>query len=307
VSEVRTFLAVVLPYAALLTFVIGISVRVLRWARSPVPFRIPTTCGQERSLPWIRSSWLESPAGGWAAACRVMVEALTFRSLWRNQQAERRGSRLLYGPSPLLWLAALTFHWSLAAILVRHLRLFLNPVPKSIAGLMALDGFFQAGMPVVYATDVAILAALLYLTGRRLFDARVRYLSLPADYAALFLLLSVAGSGILLRYFFRTDVAAVKTYALSLVSFAPRPPSGAGALFYTHLALVSLLVAWLPFSKLVHMAGIFLSPTRNLANNSRAKRHINPWNYEVRVHTYEEWEDEFREKMKSAGLPVEKA
>jgi hypothetical protein len=55
------------------------------------------------------------------------------------------------------------------------------------------------------------------------------------------------------------------------------------------------------------MAGIFLSPTRNLANNSRAKRHINPWNYEVRVHTYEEWEDEFREKMKSAGLPVEKA
>jgi hypothetical protein len=49
-----------------------------------------------------------------------------------------------------------------------------------------------------------------------------------------------------------------------------------------------------------------MSPTRNLANNSRAKRHINPWNYPVKVHTYAAYEDEFREKMIEAGLPVEK-
>lgn len=54
------------------------------------------------------------------------------------------------------------------------------------------------------------------------------------------------------------------------------------------------------------MAGIFLSPTRNLSNNSRMKRHINPWDYPVKVHTYEEYEDEFRELMIEAGLPVEK-
>jgi len=54
------------------------------------------------------------------------------------------------------------------------------------------------------------------------------------------------------------------------------------------------------------MAGIFLSPTRNLANNSRARRHVNPWNHPVAVHTYEEWETEFREKVKAAGLPLEK-
>jgi hypothetical protein len=34
---------------------------------------------------------------------------------------------------------------------------------------------------------------------------------------------------------------------------------------------------------------------------------VNPWNYPVKVHTYEEWEDEFRDKMKAAGLPVERA
>jgi hypothetical protein len=36
------------------------------------------------------------------------------------------------------------------------------------------------------------------------------------------------------------------------------------------------------------------------------KRHINPWNKPVRIHTYEEYEDEFRDKMKAAGLPLDK-
>ena len=57
----------------------------------------------------------------------------------------------------------------------------------------------------------------------------------------------------------------------------------------------------------MHMGGVFLSPTRNLANNSRMRRHVNPWNYPVKVHTYEEWEEEFRDKMKAAGLPLERA
>jgi hypothetical protein len=36
------------------------------------------------------------------------------------------------------------------------------------------------------------------------------------------------------------------------------------------------------------------------------RRHINPWNAPVKVHTYAEYEDEFRAKMKAVGLPVEK-
>jgi hypothetical protein len=54
------------------------------------------------------------------------------------------------------------------------------------------------------------------------------------------------------------------------------------------------------------MGGIFLSPTRNLCNNSRAKRHINPWNPDIKFKSYSEYEDDYREKMKKAGLPVEK-
>jgi nitrate reductase gamma subunit len=67
-----------------------------------------------------------------------------------------------------------------------------------------------------------------------------------------------------------------------------------------------VLLAYFPFSKLMHLGGIFMSPTRNMANTSRVKRHVNPWNYPVKVHSYGAYEDEFREKMIEAGLPVEK-
>jgi len=93
---------------------------------------------------------------------------------------------------------------------------------------------------------------------------------------------------------------------MGLVTFRPVIPEGIGALFYVHIFFVSILLAYFPFSKLMHLGGIFLSPTRNMTTDTRARRHINPWNYPVPVHTYEEYEDEFREKMVEAGLPVEK-
>ena len=94
---------------------------------------------------------------------------------------------------------------------------------------------------------------------------------------------------------------------MGLVTLSPVVPAGIGPLFFMHLLLLSALIAYFPFSKLMHMGGVFLSPTRNLANTNRIKRHINPWNYPVKVHTYEEWEEEFRDKIKASGLPLEKA
>jgi hypothetical protein len=66
-----------------------------------------------------------------------------------------------------------------------------------------------------------------------------------------------------------------------------------------------MLAAYFPFSKLMHAGGVFLSPTRNLANNSRSRRHVNPWNYPVKTHTYAEWEEEFHDKIQAAGIPLE--
>ena len=110
-------------------------------------------------------------------------------------------ARLVYGEQKWLWLAALAFHWSFLVVLLRHLRFFIEPTPAWWASSPAIDGFFQVGAPVLYVTDIVLLAALGYLLVRRLSDPQVRYISLFPDYFALFLLLGLVVTGVLMRYF----------------------------------------------------------------------------------------------------------
>jgi nitrate reductase gamma subunit len=307
VPALRPLLGVMLAWAAILTFLLGVSYRIMLWARSPVPFRIPTTCGQQKSLPWIKAGWLESPSSTPGVLARMALEVGLFRSLFRNTRPElREGPRLVFGEDKWLWLAALAFHWSFLVIFLRHLRFFMEPVPAFVNVLAALDSFFQVGAPVLYVTDVIIVVALGTLLLRRFRNPQVRYVSLFFDYFALFLLLGLVLSGILMRYFTRIDTVAVKQLALGLVTLSPVVPKEVGPLLFVHLTLLSALAAVFPFSKLMHMGGIFLSPTRNLANSNRVRRHVNPWNAPVKIHTYEEWEAEFRDKIKAAGLPLER-
>lgn len=306
-ANLHFLFGVVIPYAAFAIFIAGIVYRVLKWARSAVPFCIPTTCGQQKSLPWIRQNKLENPSGSLGVIGRMAIEVLFFRSLFRNIKTELRdGPKLAYGSDKWLWLAGLAFHWSFLFILLRHLRLFTVPVPSFVHLLESLDGFLQLGVPMLYMTDIVILAAVTYLFLRRVIIPQVRYISLPADYFPLFLILGIAISGVLMRYFIKVNVVGVKEFTMGLAGFNPKVTEGLGVIFYIHLFLISILFAYFPFSKLVHMAGIFMSPTRNMANNGRMVRHVNPWNYPVKVHTYEEYENDFREKMKGVGIPVEK-
>lgn len=307
IEGLRLLFGAVLPYAAMVVFLAGVSWRVISWSFSPVPFRIPTTCGQQKSLDWIKSSRLESPSSTLGVIGRMALEILLFRSLFRNTKAElRQGPRLVFGEAKLLWLAALAFHWAFLIIFLRHLRFFLEPVPGWVAGLAAIDGFFQVGAPVLFATDVVVLAGLGFLLWRRMADAQVRYISLFTDYFALLLLLGLMISGVLMRYLTRVDVTAIKQLALGLVTFSPVIPAEAGGLFFVHLTFLSALAIYFPFSKLMHLGGVFLSPTRNLANDNRMRRHVNPWDYPVKVHTYQEWEEEFHDKIAAAGLPLER-
>ncbi len=306
-ANLRFIFGVVIPYAAFLLFVGGMIVRVLKWASSPVPFRIPTTCGQQKSLPWIKQSKLENPSGLLGVIGRMALEVLCFRSLFRNLRTQVQDDKqLTYGEAKWLWAAGLAFHWSFLIILLRHLRFFFQQTPYAIQMIEGLDGFLQIGAPLLYMTDVVLLGAVTYLFLRRIGLPQVRYISLIGDYFPLFLILGIGVSGVLMRYFIKTDIVSVKVLAMGLISFHPVVSETIGVIFFIHLFFLSVLFAYFPMSKLVHMGGVFLSPTRNLANNSRVKRHINPWNYPVHVHTYEEYENDFREKMKGAGIPVEK-
>jgi len=296
---------VVVPYAAFVLFLVGFSYRILRWAWAPVPFRITTTCGQQKSLPWIKPARLDNPSTGWGVLGRMTLEILLFRSLFRNSRARLVSSKLAFRDDRWLWLGALAFHWSLLIILVRHLRLFLQPVPAPVGAIDRLDGILQVGLPHIYVSDVVLVCALAYLITRRLRDPVLRFVSLFSDHFVLFLLAGIALSGLLLRFAVRPDILAIKQFALSMAALRPHWPAPTSTIFLIHLLLVSTLAAYFPASKLVHMAGVFLSPTRNLPNNSRAKRHVNPWNAPVGTRSYEEWEQEFHDKLEAAAIPIE--
>jgi nitrate reductase gamma subunit len=315
-------------YLAAAIFLGGVAWRVARWALTPEPFRIPTTTGQQRSVAGIRHSRIESPATRAGVVGRMLLEVLLFRSLFRNTAPGRSDASTLCPPPVFferkaLWVGAMAFHWSLLVVVVRHVRLFVEPVPAVVGAVAAVDGFFEVGLPGWYASDVAVSAALVYLLVRRLRDPLLRYLSLPADYLVLATLLVVVGSGIGMRYLGRVDLVTVRAYTLGLAAFpvgaahwpvmpvAPVPGAVPAVVpahwwFIAHLLSVSFLLAILPFTKLMHAAGVWLSPTRNQANDTRRRRYVNPWNRPSPHHTYGEWEHEFRDKLEAAGLPIEK-
>jgi nitrate reductase gamma subunit len=315
-GNLQLLFGVVVPYMAALIFIEGLIYRVIQWARSPVPFRIPTTAAQHQSLPWIERDLgdkLDNPSNTKYMLGRMALEILAFRSLFRNLRTELRkdpdnpeGARLIHWSYKWLWLGAIAFHYAFLVVILRHLRFFTEPVPLPIQLLEKVDGFFQFFVPAVYLSGIVLVVAVFYLLARRITNPNLRYISLAADYFPLLLILGIGTTGILLRYFFHTDIVAVKQLAIGLVTFHPVVPPGISPLFFVHLFLVSVLFAYFPFSKLMHAPGVFLSPTRNLACNSRMVRHVNPWNYPVKFTPYLEYEDKFREAMIEADLPVEK-
>ncbi|MFH1845125.1 MAG: sulfate reduction electron transfer complex DsrMKJOP subunit DsrM [bacterium] len=312
-NSLSTVFGTVIPGLAVVIFVVGVIARIVSWARTAVPFRVTTTCGQQKSLPWIKHSKLDCPYTKTQTFWRMALEVLFFRSLFRNTQAGLAGDatdrRLVYGSSKYLWLGAIVFHYCFLVVIIRHFRFFYDPVPAWVQFIERLDGFLQIGVPGWYLTSIGLTLGLLYLLFRRFTDPKVRFMSLPADYFALFLLLGIAISGGVLRYTpLRTDIVGVKDLVSGLWSFSPVALEGAHAMFFIHLFLVCVLLAYFPFSKLMHAGGIFFSPTRNLPNDNRARRHVNPWADEIpqTTHTYDEWEEEFADVMKAAGMKLDK-
>ena len=174
VAGQETLFGVVIPYAAIAVFLLGLVYRVLTWARAPVPFKITSSSGQQTSLPWIEAERLDSPPDAKWTVGRMAMEVLFFRSLFRNTKATLHpGPNLVQQSDRLLWLGALVFHWSFLIIFIRHLRFFLEPVPAFVQGMERLDELFQVAVPTLFLTDVAIVAALLYLLGRRFFKEHI--------------------------------------------------------------------------------------------------------------------------------------
>ncbi|HUJ00817.1 MAG TPA: respiratory nitrate reductase subunit gamma [Usitatibacter sp.] len=230
-----------LYYAAAAVLLAGVAARIVAYARTPAPLKIPTT---------------PAPLTKGGAALRLAREVVLFESLFKA--------------SLLTWLSGWAFHGALALVLLRHLRYFTQPVPAWVALVQPYALYF----------GLAMAASLVALWARRVLVDRVRYISTPSDHLMLALLLAIAVTGLAMKNLAHTDVVAVKSYFLGLLALEIRPlPSD--ALLAIHLALVAALAIVFPFSKLMHAPGLFFSPTRNQPDNPREARHLAPWAAEL--------------------------
>lgn len=224
-------------YAATIVLVVGLAMRIVDYARTPAPLKIPTT---------------PAPTTRGGVAVRMFREVVFFESLFKA--------------SFWTWIAGWLFHASLALVLLRHLRYFTEPVWSWVVLLQ----------PLGVAAGVVMVAALFGLEVRRMFVPRIRYISTPSDHLMLLLLIGIGASGLAMKYLFHTDVVAVKAFFLGLMRFDWQELPADGML-YLHLSLVAVLMVVFPFSKLLHVPGVFFSPTRNQVDDPREARHLVPW------------------------------
>ncbi|MCZ7563329.1 MAG: respiratory nitrate reductase subunit gamma [Burkholderiales bacterium] len=236
-----TIIYACLFYAATAMLVVGLAAKIAGYARTPAPLTVPTT---------------PAPRTRAGVALRMAREVALFESLFRANK--------------WTWLFGWLFHAALALVLFRHLRYFTEPVWAAVA--LAQPAGVYAGF--------AMLAGLAGLWARRFLVERIRYISTWSDHLMLALLVLIALSGLMMKYVSHTDVVAVKAFMLGLMRFDWQPLPADGPLL-VHLFLAAALMALFPASKLLHAPGVFFSPTRNQADDSRERRRLAPWAAEL--------------------------
>jgi nitrate reductase gamma subunit len=222
---------------ATLVLVIGLARKIVQYAKTPAPLKIPTT---------------PAPTTEAGVVMRLFREVVFFESLFKSTK--------------WTWIFSWMFHMALFVVLLRHLRYFIDPVWLPI----------ELIQPIGKYAGFAMVAGLAGLFVRRIFVDRVRYISAPSDYLWLIILLVIGFSGLMMSFVAHTDIVMVKQYFTGVFTFS----WGELPLDFpliVHLLLVALLMLLFPFSKLLHVPGVFFSPSRNQVDNPREKRHLAPW------------------------------
>lgn len=224
-------------------FVVGLALKLIKYAKTPSPLKIPTT---------------PAPINAVGVPIRMFNDIVFFNSLFKGNK--------------WTWIGGIAFHYAFLLVVLRHLRYFLYPEPAWVMQLQAAGIYAGIVLPI----------AVLYLLMRRTTVDRTMFVSSLADYFVLFLILGIACTGLLMKFYARPFMVDVKGFVYGLVTFnlsdVPFEP-----VFLLHLTLVALLLAYFPFSKLLHAGGVFFSPTRFQCDNPREKRHINPWSPNLRA------------------------
>ncbi|MCQ2559733.1 MAG: respiratory nitrate reductase subunit gamma [Clostridia bacterium] len=237
-NPVSWFILQVLPYITVAVFVIGILYRLGRWVRARIVHNITLA-------PF--------PKNNGQVVAVFAKEVIFFRSLFKSDKA--------------VWAGGWIMHVALFSVIGGH-----------IMGIGTLGKqFFYMGMTTEAMSEnlssllgtsfgIIVFAALIYLLVRRISITKVKLVSSPSDYLMLVLLILIVGVGDLMRmgelagfHGWGVDYATALTYVQNLAFF--QSISGTDIVLYPlftiHLLLVQILLMVFPFSKLMHVLGMF--------------------------------------------------
>ena len=209
---------------------------------------------------------------------RLGIEFLSFASL------KKAGLKVWFGG----WL----FHILLGLTILTHVVTIFFP------GIWAAIGYTYYEL-AGYA-GIVFAAVISFLLFRRLVQPTVRYVSRYSDYFLILLILSLAFVGDYTRTFGKVDMGAVSNYFYGLLTFQLVLPP-ANLAFLAHLLLAQFFLMYIPFSKVSHLVGWVLAPTRNQRNNPRARWHTNPWNPVVEGESWESYAARFQRELEELG------
>lgn len=230
------FILQILPYITVTIFVLGVLWRLSRWAGGRIVHNITIT---------------PAPTSRAGALVDIAEEVVFFRSIFKGDKK--------------LWGGAWIFHVALFAVLGGHLvGIYTLGQQFTVMGVTAATSEQMSNLLGI-CFGIVTLVALLYLLYRRCSIKEVKYLSATSDYLHLLLLIAIVTIGDMMRLIPGQELAysPVHQYIGALVSFTPINQISQYAelmskpLFPVHILLVQILLLVFPYSKLMHLFGMF--------------------------------------------------
>lgn len=224
----------ILPFITIIIFVLGVFYRLGRWVGAGIVHNITL------SDPWLKTNG--------EVALKIGTEAFLFRSFFKFDKA--------------LWAGALLMHFALLNVLGGHVVGF---------GLLGEQFAYIPGITPemsVQASDflgtlfgIVLFVTLAYLLIRRYTITPLKQMNNSSDVLWLVYLLLIVGVGNIMRLFdqFHIEYHLVRDYVIALFTLQPvvNMELLQSSFFLIHFLLVQILLIVFPFSKLMHLFGMF--------------------------------------------------
>lgn len=139
--------------------------------------------------------------------------------------------RRLLSVNDVLWIGEWTFHVSFVLVILRHLRYFLDPVPKWVWAVQT------PGIIAGYILPLAVL----YIFAVKYLVEKKKYVSSYNSFL-LVLIFVISVSGLLMKTVYRSDIVSIKAFIMSAVTFRFAPAPGSAFFIFHFLFVLALLV-----------------------------------------------------------------